>query len=367
MIRRMVVKVGTSSLTDGGDRLSQEKMAHIAKLLSQVYARSCQVILVSSGAVAAGIGALGWRRGSLSIPEKQAAAAVGQALLMQAYREALNPYDIIPAQLLLISSDLEDRPRFVHMRNTLETLLRHGVLPVVNENDTVAVDEIRVGDNDTLASRVALATSADLLLLLTDIDGLYTADPRSDPNATRMTFIQGFPDSLWQLAGGSGTAGGTGGMVTKLKAAQIALQSGIACVIASSTEPDVIARVQEGADVGTMFVPSGKKRSDKRAWLLSRSRVDGALVIDGGAVTALLGASGSLLFPGVVSVQGAFEEGAIVDIVDAKGRLVGRGSVNFSAHDLNLLLHRRHAGETSRVTEVIHRNELAVLAYESGE
>lgn len=367
MIRRMVVKVGTSSLTDGSDRLCQKKIASIAKLVSHVHSRYCQIILVSSGAVAAGIGALGWRRGSLSIPEKQAAAAVGQALLMQAYRQALDPYAIIPAQLLLTRSDLEDRPRFVHVRNTLETLLRHGVIPVVNENDTVAVDEIRVGDNDTLASRVALATSADLLVLLTDIDGLYTADPRIDPNATRMPRVQGFPDSLWQLAGGSGTVGGTGGMVTKLKAAQIALQSGIACVIASSSEPDILARVQEGADVGTMFVPNGKKPSEKRAWLLSRSRVDGALVIDQGAVAALLGASGSLLLPGIVSVQGVFEEGAIVDIVDEKARSIGRGSVNFSAHDLNLLLIRRSAGETNRVTEVIHRNELAVLSYESEE
>lgn len=358
--RRVVVKVGSSSLTEDSGALNLQSLAKIAHDIAAIHPLQGQVILVTSGAVAAGIKKLEWQRASITIPEKQAAAAVGQGLLIDAYQRLLAAHGVTIAQLLLTRSDIEDRKRFLHIRNTLETLLRHSILPVINENDSVAVEEIRFGDNDTLASLVALLVQADVLILLTDTDGLYTANPRIDPTAKLISHVRQWSDTLWQQAGGSGTKAGTGGMRTKLRAAQIASEAGIDTIIAGSSEQNVIRRILSGEEVGTHFHSLAAKRSDKRTWLRLRSHADGELLIDAGAALALRSAPRSLLLPGIVEVRGHFQEGAVVDVISSEQGSVARGTVNFSATDLQLLMSRHQAGESLAIPAVIHRNELVV-------
>ena len=245
------------------------------------------MILVSSGAVAAGIGRLGWTPASITIPEKQAAAAVGQSALMDTYQKYFQQHGFPVAQLLLTRLDLEDRKRFIHIRNTIETLLKKGIVPIVNENDTVAVDEIRVGDNDTLSSLVAIVAQADLLVMLTDIDGLYTKDPRKDPEAKKIEEVHVITKELEEIAGGSGSIVGTGGMRTKMTAAKIAVQSGMQVVIASGKEPDVLRKIVQGEKVGTCFHPHSRLPS-KKSWLAFSTRVKGKITVDSGAKEALV-------------------------------------------------------------------------------
>ncbi|WP_018130262.1 glutamate 5-kinase [Effusibacillus pohliae] len=363
--KRIVVKVGSSSLTDAQGRLST---GHISRLVDQIAnlqaEYGCQVILVSSGAVAAGLGKLGWHRPHITMPEKQAAAAVGQGLLIELYQKLFAERGMMIAQLLLTRSDIEDRRRFIHIRNTAETLLRHGILPIVNENDTVTVEEIRFGDNDTLGSLVALVTEADLLVLLTDIDGLYTANPRTHPNARRISDVWQITPELEEAAGGVGSAVGTGGMRTKLTAARIAVDSGIDVVVASSSEPDVLRRIWSGEPVGTRF-HAHTRFTGKKSWLAYGTRPEGRLVIDEGAVRALLERAGSLLLPGIVRVEGDFHEGAVVEVAAPDGRVIGKGTVSFSDRDLRLLLGRRLAGEKlQNYHEVIHRDAMVIYARE---
>lgn len=359
-MQRVVVKVGSSSLTDESGSLSHQSLAKMASEVVTAFARPCHIILVTSGAVAAGVGHLGWRRSSITMPEKQAAAAVGQGLLIDAYQRHLQASGISLAQLLLTRFDIEDRKRFVHIRNTVETLLKHRIVPIVNENDSVAVDEIRFGDNDNLASLVALVAQANLLVLLTDQEGLYDADPRTHADAKLIRHVHEWTPSLLDAVGESTSSVGTGGMRTKLQAARRAAQAGIETVIAASREPHVLTRILAGEELGTRFHSRATRRSDKRAWLRMRSRADGDVFIDQGAAQALLEAPRSLLLPGIVDVVGHFDEGAVVDVWTADKDKVGRGAINFSAADLRLLIKRRQAGETPPVPEVIHRNELIV-------
>ncbi|MBX5436551.1 MAG: glutamate 5-kinase [Alicyclobacillaceae bacterium] len=252
--RRLVVKVGSSSVTSGNGRLDVAKMARLAQQIWRLRRQyGCQVVLVSSGAVAAGTERLGWDRRVISMPEKQAAAAVGQGLLIDTYGKLFHPLGVPIGQVLLTRSDVEDAKRLGHICDTMETLLQHGVLPIVNENDTVAVDEIRFGDNDTLAALVARVVGADLLVLLTDVDGLYTADPRKHPEARHIQDIWSITDALEQVAGDEGSVFGTGGMQTKLAAAKIAAAAGIDVVVAASEGDDVLERAIRGEPVGTLF------------------------------------------------------------------------------------------------------------------
>lgn len=252
--KRIVVKVGSSSLTDSQGRLDPGKMDHLvhqlAKLRNQAH---WQVILVSSGAVAAGVGRLGWDRKQINLPEKQAAAAVGQGLLIDVYGRLFQQHQIAIGQVLLTKSDVQDDSRLSHICDTMETLLYHGIVPIVNENDTVAVDEIRVGDNDTLASLVAVIAGADMLVLLTDVDGMYTADPRKDPSARRIDDVFEITAEMESAAGSSGSDVGTGGMLTKLTAARTAVQAGITVILANSQQSDVFERLVQGLPVGTKF------------------------------------------------------------------------------------------------------------------
>ncbi|BCJ86751.1 glutamate 5-kinase [Effusibacillus dendaii] len=367
-MKRIVVKIGSSSLTDESGQLSPAKMSRLVDQIAELQKDTdCQLILVSSGAVAAGLGRLGWPRPYITMPEKQAAAAVGQGLLIELYQKLFAPHGIVTAQLLLTRSDMEDRKRFIHTRNTTETLLHHGILPIVNENDTVTVEEIRFGDNDTLGGLVALVTEADLLVLLTDIDGLYTANPKTDPNATRIPDVWEITPDLMELAGGSGSAVGTGGMRTKLMAARIAVDSGVDVVVASSSEPDVLKRILAGESMGTRF-HSQQRLSSKKSWIAYGPRPEGRLIIDPGAAKALLERAGSLLIQGIREVEGDFQEGSIVEMVTEEGLLIGKGVVSFSDRDLRLLLERRQMGEKLRnIHEVIHRNEMVVQVQEGSQ
>lgn len=251
--RRIVVKVGSSSLTDGQGCLDVAKVVRLVEMIAKMHQHGIQVILVTSGGIAAGLGKLGWNRATITMPEKQAAAAVGQGLLIQLYERLFAEHEIVIAQLLLTRADIQAAHRFAHIRNTMETLLSHRIVPVVNENDTVAVEEIRFGDNDTLSSLVATMADAELLVLLTDIDGMYTSDPRQDTQAKRIQDIWVVTDELEQMAGDHGSKVGTGGMRSKLAAAKIAMAAGIDVVVASSSEPDVLGRLMAGEAIGTRF------------------------------------------------------------------------------------------------------------------
>ncbi|WP_028986743.1 glutamate 5-kinase [Thermicanus aegyptius] len=365
MVSRMVVKIGSHSVTDEKGALSEGKMEELVKQITALRDKGIQVILVSSGAVAAGLGELGWRRSNITIPEKQAAAAVGQGLLIEKYRSLFAARGIRIAQLLLTRSDTEDRKRFIHIRNTLETLLRHGVLPIVNENDTVTVEEIRFGDNDTLAGLVTLVTEADLLVLMTDIDALYTANPRIHKEAKPIPEVWEITPELVKMAGGEGSSVGTGGMRTKLNAARIVTESGVEMVIISSSIPDGLIRIVEGEPLGTRFHPH-PRFTGKKSWIAYGTRVQGSLTLDDGAVAALQKRGRSLLFPGILSVEGDFHEGAVVSMKNREGEAIGKGMVSFSSYDLKILLERERSGEKIQsLHEVIHRD--AMVIYESIE
>ncbi|MCF8564074.1 glutamate 5-kinase [Alicyclobacillus tolerans] len=365
--RRVVVKIGSSSLTDSLGRLSTDKISALVQEICELQLEEqCQVIMVSSGAVATGLDRLKWNRATITLPEKQAAAAVGQGLLVNLYERLFAEQGVTIGQLLLTRSDMEDRKRFVHIRNTVETLLRHGIIPVVNENDTVAVEEIRFGDNDTLASLVALVAEADLLVLLTDIDGLYDADPRHHQGAKRIQDVWQITDDLEQMAGSAGTAVGTGGMITKLTAARIGMNSGIDVVIASSAEPGVLRKIMRRDSVGTTFHADPQRLPAKKSWLAHGARTEGQIVVDEGAVHALAEQSASLLVPGVVSVAGDFQEDSIVELIDEYGSLVAKGVVHISAADLRVLLARKSAGERLiHGQEVVHRNHMVLMREEN--
>ena len=361
-LRRIVVKVGSSSVTNASGQLDTPRLQHIAEVVYEAIDKEhAQVVVVSSGAVAAGRSKLGWGKSRDTMPEKQAAAAVGQGLLVDAYQKLFAQFQLDIGQLLLTRSDVEHRHRFTHMRNTVETLLRHRVVPIVNENDTVAVEEIRFGDNDTLAALVALATEADLLVILSDIDGLYTANPRQDPFAQKLSDVWHVNDEIERMAGGSGSLVGTGGMRTKISAARIATDSGVDVVIAHHAEPDILRRILQGESIGTRFHARLDPFTSKRSWMAHGSRVQGRIVLDDGAVTALVKQTASLLLPGIISISGDFSEGATVELVSRDEHVIGRGITNFSAADIQTLLERKKDGEKLQfLQEVVHRNYMAL-------
>jgi glutamate 5-kinase len=379
---RVVVKIGSSSLTDATGKISDAKMKNLVEQLARLHTSGVrQLVLVSSGAIAAGIGKLGWTRGRYTLPEKQAASAVGQGLLMSAYERLFEKHSIPVGQILLTRTDIEDRKRFLNIRNTMSTLLHHGILPIVNENDTVAVDEIRFGDNDTLASLVALTVGADWLLLLTDIDGLYTSNPQRDAGAKRISEVWEITEEMERMAGQPTSSVGTGGMRTKLTAAKIATQAGANVLIAASHTDDVLCRALTGEPVGTLFHAAPKSLAARKSWLAFGARSAGKIFVDPGASKAI-GHRSSLLLPGVTAVEGDFVEGDTVDLCEAEGRVLGRGITNFSSRDLSLLLDRRREWQDSNrdgvqseaasgtrgtdvdwlkgLEEVVHRNDLSL-------
>ncbi len=367
--RRIVVKLGTSVLTAGTDRLNRPYMVGLARQVATLRERGCQVLLVSSGAIAAGRERLGvalHQRSRANVPLKQVFAAVGQSRLMHLYEQLFEIYGLQVAQALLTRDDLRDRRRYLNARNTLTLCLERGIVPIINENDAVVTAEIRVGDNDNLSALVAGLVGADLLLILTDIPGLYSADPRSDPSAELIPEVPVIDERIWAVAGGAGTARGTGGMRTKIQAADLATRSGTTVVIASGAEPDVILRVAAGERVGTRFPAHATYPDARRRWILAETARLSRLVVDAGAVAALVRHGRSLLPAGIVAVEGEFDRGQTVRIFAPDGREIARGLTQYRAADVRAIkgLHSAQIAETLGYDygpEVVHRDDMVVL------
>ncbi|AGL02633.1 glutamate 5-kinase [Desulfoscipio gibsoniae] len=362
-MQRMVVKVGSSSLTYNTGKLNIGQFEALVRQLSDLHNRGLDVLLVTSGAVGAGMGKLGFTQRPRTIPEKQAAAAVGQGLLLHMYEKIFAEYGLVVGQVLLTREDFADRRRFLNARNTLQTMLNMHIIPVINENDTVAVDEIKLGDNDNLAAMVAALVDADILILLSDIEGLYSDKPGT-PGARIIPEIHEISDEIEALAGGVGSAVGTGGMATKIQAARIAMHSGMVTIIARASEPDVIRRLVAGEPLGTVFWPSVKLVNKKR-WIAFSATVCGKIYIDEGAVTALRENGKSLLPSGVIDVDGEFEMGNTVSVIAPDGREIARGIVNYAAAEIKQIKGKQ-TGEIALVLgykdydEIIHRDNLAL-------
>lgn len=364
--QRIVVKLGTSTLAAGTTRLNRQRMLEISQQIARLHQAGHEIIVVSSGAQAAGRERMAFPDLSRSVPAKQMLAAIGQSHLMRIYSDLFDIFSIIVAQVLLTRDDLSNRARYLNARDTLQTLLDERILPIINENDTVATEEIRVGDNDNLSALVASAMESDLLIILTDQRGLYTADPRSNPDAALIETVTQIDEKLFSLAGGAGTRGGTGGMVTKLQAAQTATRAGVVTVIASGTEPEVLWRLVNGERIGTRFEPTGTHKESRKRWLLT-DRTQGALHIDAGAVKALLAKEGASLLPvGIASVTGNFKRGATIAVFDPSGIEIAHGLSSYDSDDLRQLA-RKKSNQIIEIlgysygAEAIHRNNLVVL------
>jgi glutamate 5-kinase len=361
--RRVIVKIGSSLLVD--EVTGQVRRAWLDSVcgdIAKFRARGQEVIVVSSGAVAVGRRKLGLTP-PLRLEEKQAAAATGQIRLAHAYQEALAHHSITVAQVLLTLDDSEDRRRYLNARNTLETLLRLGAVPVINENDTVATAEIRFGDNDRLAARVAQMVSADALVLFSDIDGLYTADPRKNPDARFIPEVREMTAEIEAMAGDPGSAYGSGGMVTKLVAAKICLSAGCAMAIAQGSGLSPLSAVEAGGRC-TWFIPGSEPRTARKQWIFGSMKPTGTLVLDAGAARAL-SQGRSLLPAGVTSVEGEFDRGDCVLVKDAEGRILGRGLSAYGAAEARAILGRQ-SGEIEAILgyrgrdELIHRDDLVM-------
>ena len=362
---RLVVKVGTNTLTGGEDHLSRPQMSGVSRQIARLVRDGHQVALVSSGAIVAGRQALNVSRNGKDIPFKQVLAAVGQTRLMQAWDELFSQEDIIVAQTLLTRADLADRQGYLNARNTLLALLDRKVVPIINENDVVATEEIKIGDNDNLSALVANLIDADLLILLTDQPGLYTADPRRHSTATLIAEVPLITEEIIALAAGAGTVRGTGGMVTKVQAARLATESGVSVVVAGGTTENVLVRAVKGDPVGTRFPSSRTRMESRKRWILAGLAGRAAAHIDAGAVSAL-GRGRSLLPAGVVTVNGPFDRGDSVNIVGPQGKAIGCGVANYSAGDLERIKGCRSSEITQILgfhfgDEVIHRNNVVML------
>ena len=364
--RRLVVKVGSTLVTDEGRGVDHSAVAHWAEEIAALRQTGREIALVSSGAIAEGMRRLGWTKRPPAMHALQAAAAVGQMGLVQAYEGAFSRFGLRTAQVLLTHDDLADRRRYLNARSTLLTLLELGAIPIINENDTVTTDEIRFGDNDTLAALVTNLIEADALVLLTDQDGLYSADPRKDPAATLVRQARAGDPALEAMATGAGTELGRGGMLTKVLAAGRAARSGASTVIANGREQRILQRLAAGESIGTELVADTSPLAARKQWLADHLRLAGKLTLDAGAVRALMRDGKSLLPIGVVRCEGRFERGEVVGCLDADGREVARGLVNYSAAETRLIL-RKPSSEIEAVLgyvdapELIHRDNLVLL------
>ena len=363
--KRLIVKVGSALVTNNGAGLDLGALQEWARQIAALRAEGREVLLVSSGAIAAGMQRLGWTVRPSAMHELQAAAAVGQMGLAQAYESAFSQYGLACAQILLTHEDLADRTRYLNARSTLSTLMELGVVPVINENDTVVYDEIKFGDNDTLGALVANLTEADCLVILTDQKGLYTADPRNDPSATLISEGEADDARFESMAGGAGTGISRGGMITKVRAARRAARSGADTVIASGREPDVLLRLVGGESLGTFLRAGNTPLVARKQWLADHLQLVGSVVLDEGAARALR--EGRSLLPiGVVEVHGQFERGAVIACRDAEGTELARGLVNYSASETRRIARRPSAEIESLLgyvdtPELIHRDNMVLV------
>lgn len=361
----IVIKIGSNLLTGGRQGLRQrwihQRVAEIAELIRG----GRRVVIVTSGSVAAGLPLLGLHRRPANLREKQAAAAAGQVPLLNSYQEAFSQHGLHIGQILLTRDDVANRRRHLNARDTLETLLALGLVPIVNENDTVVVEQIKFGDNDTLSATIADLIGADLLILLSDVEGLYDADPRQHADARLIPMVTEVTPEIEKLAGGSGSAVGSGGMVTKLRAAKMAARSGCPMILTNGFRPDPIRAVFSAHPTGTLFLPEKNPLTRYKRWIANASVVCGTLVLDHGAVTALRKGK-SLLARGIVSVEGSFDRGDMVICLDPEGRSVAKGIVHYNAADLKAIA-GCHSDDFERIlgfmgeTAIVHRNGMALL------
>jgi glutamate 5-kinase len=364
--RRWVIKIGSALLTADGKGLDKAAMAAWVEQIAGLLAQNIEVVLVSSGAVAEGMSRLGWKSRPDAVHELQAAAAVGQMGLVQAYESYFQHYGRHTAQILLDHDDLSNRNRYLNARRTLQTLIELGVVAVVNENDTVVTDEIRFGDNDTLAALVANLIDADLLVILTDQQGLFDQDPRSNPNARLIGEGRAGDPALDALAGGGGSGLGRGGMITKLRAAKLAARSGANTVIASGRVDNVLGRLAKGENLGTLLVSASEPLAARKQWLAGQLQLRGSLTLDDGAVRVLLEQGKSLLPVGVKAVFGRFKRGDLVSCLSPEGREIARGLVNYSADEAIRII-GLPSGRIADVLgycddkELIHRDNLVLM------
>lgn len=363
---RWVVKIGSALLTNDGEGLDRAAIAGWVDQISALVRSGIEVVLVSSGSVAEGMKRLGLDARPKNMHQLQAAAAVGQMGLVQVYEENFKRHQLHTAQILLTHDDLSDRQRYLNARSTLKELIRLGVVPVVNENDTVVTDEIKFGDNDTLGALVANLVEADLLVILTDQQGLFTADPRSNPDATLISETQASNEALDEMASGGAGVLGRGGMATKVRAARLAARSGAHTIVASGRLDDVLLKVSSGQDVGTWFQPDAQTLDARKQWLAGHLRAKGELVLDAGAVRALTEQNRSLLSVGVRQVSGVFNRGEVVVCRDESGHVVAHGLVNYDVDEVIKILGKPserfeevlgYLGEE----ELIHRDNLVLM------
>ena len=363
--RRIVVKVGSSLVTNDGRGVDAEAVGNWCRQMAALAAQGREVVMVSSGAIAEGMKRLGWATRPKEIHELQAAAAVGQMGLAQIYESKLREHGMGSAQVLLTHADLADRERYLNARSTLLTLLAHKVTPVVNENDTVVNDEIKFGDNDTLGALVANLVEADALVILTDQKGLYSADPRRDPNARFIDEARAGAPELEQMAGGAGSSIGKGGMITKVLAAKRAASSGASTVIAWGREPDVLIRLAAGEGIGTALLATTPKMAARKQWMADHLQLRGAVVVDDGAAGKLRDGGKSLLPIGIVEVSGEFHRGDVIAVRSSAGIEIARGLANYSSSEARLIA-RKPSSEFERLLgftgepEMIHRDNLVL-------
>ena len=366
---RIVVKLGTSLLTGGTDHLDEDIMSHLVAQVARLHQQGLEILIVSSGAIASGRHKLGLTKKLRGIPFKQVLASVGQSRLMYVYEKLFGQHNITVAQALLTKADLSDRAGYLNTRNTLLALLELGVICIVNENDVVAVDEIqdaRFGDNDNLSAMVANLVDADLLLMLGDVAGLYTADPHRYPDAYLIPQVDRIDSRIEFLAAGTSNSRGIGGMITKIEAAKLATASGITVVIADGREPDIILRLAAGETIGTCFGPFTDKLESRKRWMVSYLSAKSRLTVDSGAAGALRKQKRSLLATGIEEVEGKFQRGDVVTIYDHKGSILGCGITNYSADDIRTVK-GAHSKDIATLlgydygSEVVHRNNLVVL------
>lgn len=363
--RRVVVKVGTSTLTHATGKLNFFSMEKLVREIADLKHRNLEVLLVTSGAIGAGMGKMGLSKKPGSMPEKQALAAIGQGLLMHSYEKLFNEYGLAVAQVLLTKDDINHRGRYLNARNTLVALLKMNVIPIINENDTVVYEEIKIGENDTLSALVAGLVDADLLIILSDIEGLFTSDPRVDPAATLIKRVEEITPEIENLAGVPGSKFGSGGMHTKIQAAKIACSSGIPMIVANGSGDYVIREIIEGKNPGTLFLPKEHRLSSRKGWIGFASKTSGAIYLDPGAEKAIVQNGKSLLPSGITSVEGNFERGENVSIFGKKGE-IARGIVNYCSGDIKKIkgcqskdIHNILG--YSEDEEVIHRDNMTLM------
>lgn len=364
---RIVIKVGTSTITYANGKRNFSQIDRLAREISDLQNQGKEMILVTSGAVAVGVDRMGLPGKPKTIPGKQAAAAVGQGVLMHTYEKFFADYGQIVAQVLITKTEAIDRHRYTNTRNTFMELMRQRVIPIVNENDVVALDELKIGDNDNMSALVAGIVDADLVIILSDVDGLYTANPQTHPDAVIVPEVAEITPEIEASAGGVGSARGTGGMATKIQAAKAATSSGIHLVIASGTEKNAITRVLQGEELGTLFVSRENRLQFRKRWLAFGAKIAGSIVVDDGCAKAIRKAGGCSILPaGVFAVQGEFLPGSTVSVIDKDAHELARGLVHYSSAELELIK-GCNSGEIANILghknfdEVIHRDDLVIL------